>query len=264
MRLILLLIFLPFQSIAAQYGLVEYQNKQHWVRVSKQSPNHYDLLSSRPLDSPSTVKVITANEATLLAPITHGSVYAVGLNFRSHAGNSGAAKPEIFFKSIDAVRLSGALSFPDEANNVHFEGELVIVIGKTCHDTSNQNALSCVFGYLAGNDLTERSWQGQDLQWWRAKGATGFGPVSNFITTNVDIGNQEIVTRLNGKIMQQETLANMIHNLPTIVSYISKYITLRPGDMIFAGTPGRTRALRSGDNVSVSIEGIGQVSNTIE
>ncbi|MFC5077384.1 Ureidoglycolate lyase [Vibrio thalassae] len=234
------------------------------MRVSQKTPHHYELLSSRPFDSSATLKVIAASEATLLAPITHGSVYAVGLNFRSHAGNSGAAKPEIFFKSIDAIRLSGSLSFPDEANNVHFEGELVIVIGRTCRDTNKQTALDCVFGYLAGNDLTERTWQGQDLQWWRAKGATGFGPVSNFITTDVKINNQEIITRLNGEVMQQETLANMIHNVPMIVSYISKYLTLRPGDMIFAGTPGRTKALKSGDSVSVSIEGIGEVSNTIE
>lgn len=264
MRALLIFVLLPLNVIAAQFGRVEYKGSQHWVKVAEENQKLYDILSDSPFNNPKTLDTIKSSEATLVAPLAGGSVYAVGLNFRSHAGNSGAAKPEIFFKSVDSVRISGDLSFPKGANNVHFEGELVIVIGKPCQEVNKTSALECVFGYLAGNDLTERSWQGQDLQWWRAKGARGFGPVSSFIVSDVAIKDQVITTTLNGKVMQQESVANMIHDVPAIISYISTYITLNPGDMIFAGTPGRTRSLNAGDVVSVSIDGIGTVTNTIQ
>ncbi|MGR5092963.1 fumarylacetoacetate hydrolase family protein [Vibrio maritimus] len=264
MRALLIFVLLPLNVLAAQFGRIEYEGSQHWIKVAEENQKLYDILSDAPFDNPKTLETIKASEAKLIAPLTSGSVYAVGLNFRSHAGNSGAAKPEIFFKSVDSVRVSGDLSFPKGASNVHFEGELVIVIGKECQEVSKSSALECVFGYLAGNDLTERSWQGQDLQWWRAKGARGFGPVSSFIVSDIAIKDQVITTTLNGKIMQQESVANMIHDVPAIVSYISTYITLHPGDLIFAGTPGRTRSLKTGDVVSVAIDGIGEVTNTIQ
>ncbi|CAH0525722.1 fumarylacetoacetate hydrolase family protein [Vibrio hippocampi] len=257
------LVLLPFTLSAAQFGYGEYQGKAYWLKVSDSNPNQYQLLSNAPFESYQTVQTVNADQVAKLPPIEKGSVYAVGLNYRSHAGDSGARKPEIFFKSYDSVVLSGDLTRPKGATNVHFEGELVVVIGRQCYQVSEAEALQCVFGYLAGNDLTERSWQGQDLQWWRAKGAKGFGPVSDWIQTAITIDKQVVTTTLNGQIMQQETVANMIHGVSDIIVHASQYIELRPGDLIFTGTPGRTRALKSGDVVSVSIDDIGSVTNTI-
>ncbi|MDA0787586.1 MAG: fumarylacetoacetate hydrolase family protein, partial [Proteobacteria bacterium] len=115
----------------------------------------------------------------------------------------------------------------------------------------------------AGNALTERSWQGRDLQWMRAKAADGFGPVGPALVTGLDANNVLLTTRLNGEIVQQENTQNMIHKPARVVSYLSRYFTLNPGDMIFMGTPGRTSSLDDGDVVTVTIEGIGTLTNRI-
>jgi 2-keto-4-pentenoate hydratase/2-oxohepta-3-ene-1,7-dioic acid hydratase in catechol pathway len=126
---------------------------------------------------------------------------------------------------------------------------------------SEADALDYVFGLTAGNDLTERSQQGRDLQWMRAKAADGFGPVGPALVTCLDPNNILLTTRLNGEIVQQENTRNMIHKPAKVVSYLSRYFTLNPGDMIFMGTPGRISALNNGDVVAVTIEGIGTLSN---
>ena len=147
---------------------------------------------------------------------------------------------------------------------MHFEGELVLVIGKTTKNVNQEQAKEAIFGVTVGNDLTERSWQGQDLQWVRAKASDGFGPIGSMIAVGVDYNNVLLTTRLNGKIVQQENTSHMIHSPAKVVSYLSKYFTLLPGDLIFMGTPGRTQALESEDTVSVTIEKVGSVENTIK
>jgi 2-keto-4-pentenoate hydratase/2-oxohepta-3-ene-1,7-dioic acid hydratase in catechol pathway len=112
--------------------------------------------------------------------------------------------------------------------------------------------------------LTERNWQSIDLQWMRSKASDGFGPIGAVIATGVDYNNLLLTTKLNGKIVQQENTKFMIHKPAKVVSYLSQYFTLLPGDMIFMGTPGRTKALNSGDKVSVTIEEVGKVENEIK
>ena len=261
MKFFLLIALFTSPVFAEQYGRAEINGEVEWIRIA--SNETMDVLTSTPFSSFDVKATVPYQKSQLRPPIDNGNVFAVGLNFRSHAGNAGEKKPEIFFKSAPSIRVDGDIVLPPDARNVHFEGELVIVIGKPCNEVEAQQAKHCVFGYTVGNDLTERSWQSSDLQWWRAKGAKDFGPVSALIQTNLDISNQAITTTLNGKVVQQESLENMIHSVEAIVSYISQYIPLKPGDLIFAGTPGRTRALQANDTVSVSIEGIGEVTNTI-
>ena len=186
------------------------------------------------------------------------------MNFTSHISSASDRPPPLFLRLPTSLTGSGSdVGLPPDANNVHFEGELVLVIGKQAKNVSEADALDYVFGLTAGNDLTERSWQGRDLQWMRAKAADGFGPVGPALVTGLDPNNILLTTRLNGEIVQQENTRNMIHKPANVVSYFSRYFTLNPGDMIFMGTPGRTSALDNGDVVTVTIEGIGTLSNRI-
>ncbi|MPW29545.1 FAA hydrolase family protein [Agarivorans sp. B2Z047] len=246
----------------SQFALIDHEGVKTWVKRDGDKLLH---LNASPLDE-GQVNGQTSAEASAkyLMPIKPATVFAVGLNYRSHAGDAGASKPEIFYKSYSSLSIGGPLQLPKDARNVHFEGELVVVIGQNCSKVSKQNARECIFGYTVGNDLTERSWQGRDLQWWRAKGADGFAPISPWITQTTAQNQFTVTTKLNGDIVQQESSANMIHSVEDIISYISQYVSLQAYDVIFTGTPGRTKALKSGDQVEVSIEGLGKVSTQIE
>ena len=211
-----------------------------------------------------TGKTVALDSVKLLPPSDAGKVFAVGMNFASHISSASDRPPPLFLKLPTSLTGSGSdVELPPDANNVHFEGELVLVIGKQAKNVSEADALDYVFGLTAGNNLTERSRQGRDLQWMRAKAADGFGPVGPAMVTGLDANNVLLTTRLNGEIVQQENTRNMIHKPAKVVAYLSRYFTLKPGDMIFMGTPGRTSSLDDGDVVTVTIGGIGTLSNKI-
>ena len=153
--------------------------------------------------------------------------------------------------------------YPADATDVHFEGELVIVIGKKASKVAKEDALSYIFGATVGNDISERAWQKQDLQWFRAKASDTFGPLGPWIVTGVNFQDALLETRVNGKTLQSQRTKDLIFDIPTIVSYVSQYITLMPGDVIYTGTPGTTSAMKPGDVVEVEIEGIGVLRNRI-
>ena len=200
----------------------------------------------------------------LLPPSDASKVFAVGMNFASHISSASNAPPPLFLKLPTSLAGDGQdIVLPEDATNVHFEGELVLIIGKRASKISPSEVPEHVFGVTAGNDLTERSWQGRDLQWMRSKASDGFGPVGPGVVTGLNYNDLLLTTRLNGEIVQQESTKNMIHKPAKVVSYLSQYFTLLPGDMIFMGTPGRTKALSDGDVVSVTIDGVGTVSNKI-
>jgi 2-keto-4-pentenoate hydratase/2-oxohepta-3-ene-1,7-dioic acid hydratase in catechol pathway len=123
--------------------------------------------------------------------------------------------------------------------------------------------MQCVFGVTAGNDVSERNWQGQDLQWFRAKASDTFGPVGPVIATGLDPDNLLVQTRVNGETRQSERTSDLIFDTREIVSYISRYITLEAGDLIFTGTPQATRAMQPGDVVEVEVEGVGVLRNAV-
>lgn len=212
-----------------------------------------------------TGRRIKLTDATLLYPCEPTTVLAVGLNYKSHLGNRPAPKkPELFFKPVTSLVAPNAdIVIPPGAGNVHYEGEFVIVIGKTARQVSERAALDYVFGYTCGNDVSERDWQQGDLQWWRAKGSDTFGPLGPAIVTGLTYQQSRLQTRVNGQVKQSQLLSDLLFDVPAIVSFASQHVTLHPGDVIYTGTPGATSALKPGDVVEVEIEGIGILRNRV-
>jgi 2-keto-4-pentenoate hydratase/2-oxohepta-3-ene-1,7-dioic acid hydratase in catechol pathway len=204
----------------------------------------------------------------LLAPIVPGKIMAVGLNYKSHLGGRPQPQhPEMFYKPVTALQNPGdAIVIPRDATDVHYEGEIVIVIGKPARNVTPEQAKASIFGVTCGNDVSERNWQhgaGKDLQWWRAKGSDTFAPLGPAIATDLDYSNLLLQTRLNGEVVQKQYTSDLIFDCPTIVSWVSGWVTLLPGDIIYTGTPGSTRRLSPGDTVEVEIESIGVLSNPV-
>jgi 2-keto-4-pentenoate hydratase/2-oxohepta-3-ene-1,7-dioic acid hydratase in catechol pathway len=207
-------------------------------------------------------------EVKLLHPIVPPKVIAVGFNYRSHLGSQNPpANPEIFFKPITCLQHPGdPIVIPAESKNTHYEGELVVVIGKKASKVSPEQARDAIFGVTCGNDVSERDWQhgpAKDQQWWRAKGADTFGPCGPSIVRGLEYGKLRLRTRLNGKVVQDQSTSDLLFDCPSIISFISNYVTLEPGDLIYTGTPGSTQKLSPGDTVEVEIEGIGILRNPV-
>jgi len=204
----------------------------------------------------------------LLAPCEPPKVLAVGQNYTSHLGERKTPKnPELFYKPISSLQdPEGPIELPSDAEDVHYEGDLVVVIGKTVRNASREEAAASVFGLTCGNDVSDRNWQrgpGKDVQYWRAKGCDTFAPLGPVIVTGLDYSNLLLTTRVNGEIAQQQRTSDLIFDIPTVIGFISRYVTLNAGDIIYTGTPGNTRAMQPGDVVEVEIEGIGTLRNPV-
>jgi 2-keto-4-pentenoate hydratase/2-oxohepta-3-ene-1,7-dioic acid hydratase in catechol pathway len=205
---------------------------------------------------------------TLLVPCEPPKVIAVARNYKSHLGTvPPPPRVENFFKPTTCLqRHEGPIVAPPDAKNLHYEGELVLVIGRTIRNASREQARDAIWGLTCGNDVSERNWQGgpdKDIQWWRAKGADTFGPAGPWIVRGLDHGNLMLRTRLNGEVVQEASTKELIYDCETIVSVTSRYVTLTPGDLIYTGTPGVTRPMKPGDVVEVEIEGIGVLRNRV-
>jgi len=208
---------------------------------------------------------IGLNEARLLWPCEPSKILAVGLNYKSHLGDRPApAKPELFWKPPTCLlEPEGKIVIPEGAGNVHYEGELVVVIGKKTKAVSPDQAAGCIFGYTCGIDVSERDWQKGDLQWWCAKGSDTFGPLGPAIAAGLDYKASRLQTRVNGEVKQSQFLSDLLFDPATVVSHASRCVTLYPGDVIYTGTPGTTSALKPGDTVEVEIDGIGILKNRV-
>jgi 2-keto-4-pentenoate hydratase/2-oxohepta-3-ene-1,7-dioic acid hydratase in catechol pathway len=210
-----------------------------------------------------TGRQVALADVRLLAPVDPAKVIAVGLNYRSHLGDrEPAAYPGLFAKYPTSIVASGDnIVIPRDAGNIHYEGELVVVIGRRAKDVSPEDAPAHVFGVTAGNDVSERDWQSADLQWFRAKASDTFGPIGPVLVTGLDYDDLLLETRLNGEVVQSQRTSDLLFDVSTIVSYVSRYVTLMPGDIIFTGTPGSTRPFTAGDVIEVEIEGVGILTN---
>ena len=212
--------------------------------------------------------ILPLSEVKLLFPVKAPKIFAVGLNYKSHLGSrTPPAQPEIFYKPISSLQNPGdPIVTPPQSKNMHFEGEIVAVLGKRSSRISVDEARGAVLGVTCGNDVSERDWQAgaaKDLQWWRAKGSDTFAPLGPSVVTGLDYGNLLLTTRLNGQVVQRQYTSDLLFDIPTIVSFISQWVTLEPGDLIFTGTPGSTSKLNPGDVVEVEIEGIGVLRNPV-
>ncbi|MDA1055334.1 MAG: fumarylacetoacetate hydrolase family protein [Planctomycetota bacterium] len=212
-------------------------------------------------------------DVTLLVPTRPQHVFAMAGNYKSHLQDAEIPPkfriPQPFFKSPSSlVRHEGWIIIPKDATEqVHFEAEMVVVIGKRARKVSKEDALDYVLGVTCGNDVSERYWQNdeenKDVQWWRAKGADTFGPCGPFIVAGLDYDDLLLTLRLNGEVKQEERTSQMIHDVATQVSFISKHVTLLPGDLIFTGTSGKTSALHPRDVVEVELQGVGILRNRV-
>jgi 2-keto-4-pentenoate hydratase/2-oxohepta-3-ene-1,7-dioic acid hydratase in catechol pathway len=210
-------------------------------------------------------ETIPLSTVRLLVPAVPSKVIAVGLNYQSHLGSREPAQyPGLFAKYPSSLAGPGdPIVRPPDSRNLHYEGEMVLVIGKRAKNVPEAEAMEYVFGVTAGNDVSERDWQQSDLQWFRAKASDSFGPVGPAIATGLDPDDLLLQTRVNGEVRQSERTKDLLFDVRTIVSYVSRYVTLLPGDLIFTGTPGSTQALDPGDVVEVELEGVGVLRNPV-
>ncbi len=207
-------------------------------------------------------------DATLLAPCTPSKIVAVGINYEPHAEEIQFAippEPLIFLKPPSAVIGPwDSIVLPDMSQQVEYEGELAVVMGRRAKNISVEDALLAVLGYTCINDVTARDLQKIDVQFTRSKSFDTFAPVGPWIETDVAPGNLQIETRLNGRKKQKANTSSMIRPVEALISFISGVMTLQPGDIIATGTPAGVGILSQGDTVSVTIEKIGTLTNKVE
>jgi len=238
---------------AVQYGIV---SDDMVTKITAEPWTNYEISSEKhPLSS-----------VKLLAPTMPSKIVAIGLNYKSHLGDRiPPTVPEPFFKTPSCiVGPDDCIILPKDSNVVQEEAELAVVLGKTCKDATKEDALEYVFGYTCANDVSERNWQSNDLQWWRAKSSDTFGPIGPFIVTGLDPYNLDIRAKLNGEIVQNSNTSDLLFDVPSIIEWVSKFLTLEPGDLILTGTPGTTATLNDGDTIEVEVEGIGILSNCVK
>jgi 2-keto-4-pentenoate hydratase/2-oxohepta-3-ene-1,7-dioic acid hydratase in catechol pathway len=207
-------------------------------------------------------------DVRLLAPILPSKVVCIGKNYADHVKEMGGEAPDdpvIFLKPSTAVCGPGdPIQRPTQlSERVDFEGELAVVIGRLCRQVPANRVAEVVFGYTCANDVTARDLQARDGQWTRAKGFDTFCPIGPWIETDVSPADLELATVLNGEVKQHSRTSLLLHGVQALVMFVSQVMTLLPGDVILTGTPGGIGPMDKGDHVSVTIEGIGTLTNPV-
>ena len=210
-------------------------------------------------------RLYALSDVKLLAPVESRKVLCLAGNYASHmAGQPLFKNPELFFKLPTSIAGPGdEVVLPKGTEDVHYEGELVLVIGKRAKNVSPEQAAACIAGVTCGNDISARDWQKNDRQWWRAKGCDTFDPINPFLVTGLNPDNLLLELRVNGETKQKERTSDLLFKSAEIVSFVSRHVTLEPGDTIFTGTPQKTTAIKPGDVMEVEIEGIGILRNKV-
>ncbi|WP_067854333.1 fumarylacetoacetate hydrolase family protein [Nocardia shimofusensis] len=206
-------------------------------------------------------------DVRLLAPILASKVVCVGKNYAAHAAEMGGAAPEqpvIFIKPNTAIVGPNApIVYPPSSTRVDYEGELAVVIGRPCKDVPAARARDVILGYTVANDVTARDQQQSDGQWTRGKGYDTFCPLGPWIETDLDPADLEIRTELDGEVRQRSRTSLLLHDIPELVEWVSTVMTLLPGDVILTGTPEGVGPMQVGQQVSVTVEGIGTLTNPV-
>lgn len=211
---------------------------------------------------------IPVDKVCILAPVMPSKAVCVGLNYKAHTQELNMdlpTTPVLFMKPSTAVIAHKDVIVPPAwmSSRTDYEGELVIVIGKTAHRVNEKDASSYIFGYTIGNDVTARDLQNPQGQWTVAKGFDTFLPLGPVVKTGIDVSDISVETRVNGVVKQQSSTSHLIFKPAFLVSYISQVMTLYPGDIIMTGTPAGIGPVSGGDVIEVSIGGIGTLSNTV-
>jgi 2-keto-4-pentenoate hydratase/2-oxohepta-3-ene-1,7-dioic acid hydratase in catechol pathway len=215
-----------------------------------------------------TGRVFAMDDVHFLAPCEPSKIVAVGLNYKDHIKEFGRTEiptePVIFLKAPSAIiGLEDPIVLPKDAGQIDFEAEMGLVISKKCRHVSEAEAMNYVLGFTCVNDVTARQLQKKDAQWARSKSFDTFAPVGPWISDGLPSQNLRVEAYLNGKMTQQGHTSQMIFSAPYIVSYISKIMTLLPGDIISTGTPLGVGPLKAGDVIDVFVEGVGRLRNPV-
>jgi 2-keto-4-pentenoate hydratase/2-oxohepta-3-ene-1,7-dioic acid hydratase in catechol pathway len=215
-----------------------------------------------------TAETLALNEPRLLAPVAPSKIVAIGLNYKDHAAERGKPLPKeplIFLKPPSALIGPGeAIRRPSDAGRIDHEAEMGIVIGKAAKDVASPEAgLTHVLGAVCVNDVTARELQDKDVQFTRAKGFDTFCPVGPCLATGLELGALNVVGRVNGQVRQRSNTRELIFPAGYLVWFVSRVMTLLPGDMITTGTPAGIGPLQAGDVVEIEVEGVGVLSNPV-
>jgi len=211
-------------------------------------------------------------DARLLSPVLPRSkVVGIGRNYAAHAkemGNELPEEPLMFLKPNTSVVGPGdPVFYPRQTENLHFEGELAVVIGRICRDVPPEQATDVIHGYTIANDVTARDLQKSDVQFTRAKGFDSFCPLGPWIETDLDphdfAEGRRVQTHLNGDLKQDGSTSDLIFDIPTLIAHVSSVMTLLPGDVILTGTPEGVGPMQVGDEVEISIAGLGTLTNKV-
>lgn len=219
-----------------------------------------------------TGKKVPLDSVKLLIPLEPKIFYAAGLNYVEHIMEQAkmhGREPNIPEKPDIGYRANNALIAPDEnvivpkdaTDKVQYEAEIVVIIGKKAKNLTEENALSCVFGYTIGNDVSERTWQKGDRTLWRAKNTDTFKPMGPWIETDVDLDSLKTTVRVDGKVTIEFPTNNMLYGIQRYIAAMTKYVTLYPGDMIWMGTEGSSPDIKDGETVEIEISQIGTLRN---
>jgi len=207
------------------------------------------------------------SEIQLLPPVQPSKIICIGRNYIAHAeefGRETPTEPILFFKPPSSlIGHQSPITLLPENGKVDYEAELAVVIGKEGRFISEEEAYSYVLGYTCANDVSDRSFQNSDIQWTRAKGFDSFCPLGPWLETELDIIDLQIQCLLNGEEKQSSTTSMMIFSIQHLIYYISRVMTLFPGDLILTGTPAGVGPIHSGDEVEIRVEGIGSLINPV-
>lgn len=250
------------------YGIIE---------LAVDGGDHPDTIASLTADPLAGGKVHYTGErhdladVRLLAPvIPRSKIVGVGRNYADHAaelGNEVPAEPLLFFKpNTSVIGPDETIVRPRGCTNLHFEGELAVIIGRICKQVPVERAAEVIFGYTIANDVTARDWQNSDDQWARAKGSDTFLPLGPWINTHVTLDEAatlSVETRVGEDVKQSGSTSQLVHKVAELISYITDSMTLLPGDIILTGTPAGVGPMVPGDEVHVSIDGLGTLSNPV-
>jgi 2-keto-4-pentenoate hydratase/2-oxohepta-3-ene-1,7-dioic acid hydratase in catechol pathway len=206
-------------------------------------------------------------DVRLVAPILPSKVVAVGRNYAEHAremGGEAPSSPVIFLKpSTSVIGAGDAIRIPPDSSRVDHEAELAVVIGRPARDVSRGEALGHVLGYTVANDVTARDQQKADGQFTRAKGHDSFCPLGPWLETVLDPSDLRVTARVNGDVRQDGRTSQMIHDVATLIAFMSAVMTLLPGDVVLTGTPAGVGPIVPGDTVTIGVEGIGELTNPV-
>jgi 2-keto-4-pentenoate hydratase/2-oxohepta-3-ene-1,7-dioic acid hydratase in catechol pathway len=215
--------------------------------------------------------VVPLTDVSLLPPCDPRNIVCVGKNYAKHVAEMGGdasdlpREPGLFLKGLNTLRGPGdPIPYPDWTEELHYEGELAVVIARELRGVPAQHALEHVLGYTCAIDVTARDKQRGDLQWTRGKSADGFCPVGPWLETDLDPADLSVQTRVNGELRQDGRTSDLIFPVAEILAYIGTFMTLGPGDLVLTGTPDGVGPLQVGDEVEVAVSGVGALSAPVE